>query len=138
MSAFLQLTGVAAILKGMGDAIDAALGPQEFWVGSAVPYGPFHEFGTSKLTARPHWALAIALISEKYHLSSVQDQQMLVNAMLEAPRGLVRIIAFDLERAVKIQINVQHVIDTSNYFGSIATGPSEADAFQSSLSKTIK
>jgi len=125
---------VGVLLDALKDAAKAAQGPQEYWVGSAVPYGPFHEFGTARIVARPHWNPTLSLISEKYRLATNHDE--LVNAMLEAPRGLTKIIAFDVERGVKQSITVQGIIDTGNYRGSVATGPSEADAFNASAARS--
>lgn len=59
----------------------------------------------------------------------------LVNEMIAVPRGLVKRIAFEIEREVKISITRQGIIDTGNYRGSIATGPSEAEAFGASAAK---
>ena len=90
----LQLVGAAALQSAMARAIEAALEPQEYWVGSAVHYGPFHEFGTSRHGARPHWSLAIPVIAARYGLSSQQND--LVNMMIEPPQGMVMQVAFDL------------------------------------------
>lgn len=136
MSFGLQLFGAAALRLAMARSIEAALQPQEYWVGSAVPYGPFHEFGTSRITARPHWSLAIPVVAAKYGLSSQQND--LVNMMIETPQGLVIQVAFDLERQVKIEIRAQGVIDTGNYVGAIATGPTEEAAFGKSVAQAIK
>ena len=131
---FLRLAGAAQLAAVMQDAIDKAANPGEYWVGSAVPYGPFHEFGTSKLASRPHWVVALRLIALKYELATPTAQNEFVNAMLEAPQGLVRIIALDIERQVKILITGLGIIDTGNYRGSIATGPTESEAFDASAS----
>lgn len=132
MSAGIRLFGVAALLEAFEDAIKAARQPQEFWVGSAVIYGPFIEWGTRYMAARPHWTTAIRLIQMKYELSVGGDE--LVNAMLIRPRGLVQLIALDLEGQVKREIRAVGAIDTGNYRASIATGPSESEAWMNSAS----
>lgn len=135
---FLRLLGVSQLAKLFKDVADAARFPGEWWVGSAVPYGPFHEFGTTRIVARPHWQPSINAVTAKFGLAPARRQQEFVNAMIEAPRGLVKLIAFDLERTVKISITAQHIIDLGNYRGSIATGPTEDVAFGKSVSQMIK
>ena len=132
---FLRLTGVSQLAKVFRDVTDAARFPGEWWVGSAVPYGPFHEFGTARIVARPHWQPSINAVVARFGLAPAGQQQEFVNAMIEAPRGLVMLIAFDLERRVKISITAQSIIDTGNYRASIATGPSESEAFNASADK---
>jgi hypothetical protein len=134
----LRLVGVTQLAKVFKDVSDAARFPAEFWVGSAVPYGPFHEFGTTRITARPHWQPSIAATVIKFGLATRRQQNQFVNAMIEAPRGLVELVAFDLERAVKQSIASQGILDTGNYRGSIATGPTEEAAFGKSVGQTTK
>ena len=131
----LRLFGVSQLAKVFKDVSDAARFPGEYWVGSAVVYGPFHEFGTARVVARPHWQPGIGVIAIRYGLASKRQQNQFVNAMIEAPRGLVKLVAFDLEREIKLSITAQHIIDTGNYRASIATGPTEGEAFGNSLSK---
>ena len=138
MGGFLRLVGVSQLAKVFRDVADAARNPGEWWVGSAVPYGPFHEFGTGRITARPHWQPSINAVTARFGLASARQQQEFVNALIEAPRGLVKLIAFDLERTVKISITSQGIIDTGNYRGSISTGPTEEAAFGASVGKTVK
>ncbi len=138
MAGFLRLVGVSQLAKVFQAAADAARNPGEWWVGSAVPYGPFHEFGTQRITARPHWQPSINAVTTRFGLAPARRQQEFVNAMIEAPRGLVKLIAFDLERTVKISITGQGIIDTGNYRGSIATGPTEEAAFAASVGQTVR
>ena len=135
---FLNVVGALRLLNVLKDAADAAKFPGEWWVGSAVPYGPFHEFGTQKITARPHWSPSIEIVTLKFGLAPARQQNEFVNAMILAPRGLVKLIAFDLERTVKQSITAQGIIDTGNYRGSIATGPTEEAAFGRSVGQAIK
>ena len=134
-----QLLGASALLKAMNDAIESAKRADKefYWVGSAVPYGPFHEFGTNRMPARPHWTPAIKVTAQQFQLV-VGGGDDLVNDMLIAPRGLVRRVAFSLERTVKKMITTLHIIDTGNYRGSIATGPTEQEAFSLSVSQLIE
>ncbi len=138
MAGFLKIVGVLRLLNVLSDAADAARNPGEWWVGSAVPYGVFHEFGTMKIVARPHWSPSIEIVAMQFGLAPARQQNEFVNAMILAPRGLVKLVAFHLERTVKQSITAQGIIDTGNYRGSIATGPTEAAAFGKSVGQAIK
>lgn len=127
---FVQLGGAAALLKVLDDAVDLARDPGEYWVGSAVFYGPFGEFGTSTMAPRPHWSTSIRVIAIRYELQA--NQNMLVSALATIPGGMVKIIAFDLEREVKIQITRVGFLDTGNYRGSIAADKTLDEAFAKS------
>lgn len=137
---FLQLFGITALAKAIEDSIQAARTPGEYWVGSAVPYGPFHEFGTRSLTERSHWRPALQKIAAEHGgsggFSSDIKSQELINEMITVPRGLVKKIAFEIEREVKIIITQKQIIDTGNYKGSIATGPSESEAYATSAARS--
>ena len=136
---FFRLAGAASLLRAMEDAIRKAQGiEKEYWVGSAVDYGVFHELGTSKLIARPHWTPSIERVSQKFRLDVDGAGTNAVNQMLVSPRGLVLVIALSLEREVKISITVQGILETSNYRGSIATGPSEAAVIQLSQARMLQ
>ncbi len=136
---FFRLAGAAELLRAMEDAIQKAQGiEREYWVGSAVDYGVYHEFGTSKIVARPHWVPSINRVAEMFRLNINDSGTEAVNVMLESPRGLVQMVALALEREVKISIAAQGILDTGNYRASIATGPSESDAFQLSEARSIQ
>ncbi len=106
----------------------------EAWVGSAVVYGPFQEFGTRVLRERPHWRVAIPEI-----IAEVGGDDRLQGAILD---GLIGDgepapiqIALMIERRVKQIIRAKGIIDTGNYRGSIATGRTEEEVFAKSSSK---
>jgi hypothetical protein len=104
----------------------------EAWVGSAVVYGPFHEWGTSVIQARPHWRVAIAEIIGQAG-GDVKMQNQVFEAVLkgEAPME----VALMLERRVKQIITSEHIIDTGNYRASIAAGKTEDEAFSRSAGR---
>lgn len=131
---FFRLTGAAALLQTFERAVRGARDPGEYWVGSAVFYGPFHEFGTTRMAARPHWAPAIRRMQARYELERDRETDA-INAMVTQNRGLVKHIAFSLERDVKKVITSRHIIDTGNYRASIATGPTEGEAFDNSVAR---
>ncbi len=130
--AFTGLTQLAALLKKMEGA---SFG--EAWVGSAVVYGPFQEFGTKVLQERPHWRIAIAELVAGAAGNEALQNDILVGITAgpgEAPMKL----ALQIERRVKQLIRSKGIIDTGNYRGSIATGRSEDDAFSKSVQRTAK
>ena len=132
MSMLFKVIGAQALADEFADAIKHAKGPKDYWVGSAVEYGPYLEFGSSRMAARPHWSTAIRLVAMKYELTGTSQGNQLVNEMLTAPRGLVKKVALDIERKTKQEITTQGAILTGNYRGSIATGPSEEVAHAAS------
>lgn len=123
MGALFKVVGLQVAVDQFKDAVKHAKGPQEYWAGSAVEYGAYIEFGTTRMPARPHWSTGIRLVSMKYGLGA--DSTAAVNDMISAPRGLVKKIAFDIERHVKKEIRAVGAIDTGNYRGSVTTGPTE-------------
>ena len=130
--AFTGLTQMAALLKKMEGA---SFG--DAWVGSAVVYGPFHEFGTKVLTARPHWRVAIAeLVAGAANNIELQDE--IIQGITAGPGVAPIKIALQIERRVKQLIRAKGIIDTGNYRGSIATGRSEEAAFAKSVQRTKK
>ncbi len=130
--AFTGLTQLAALLKKMEGA---SFG--DAWVGSAVVYGPFHEFGTKVLTARPHWRVAIAeLVAGAAGNLELQDE--IIQGITAGPGVAPIKIALQIERRVKQLIRSKGIIDTGNYRGSIATGRSEEAAFAKSVQRTKK
>ncbi len=127
--AFTGLTQMAALLKKMQGA---SFG--EAWVGSAVVYGPFHEFGTKVLTARPHWRVAIAEIVAGAE-GNVELQEDIIRGVTAGPGQAPIKIALLIERRVKQLIRAKGIFDTGNYRGSVATGRSEEDVFSKSVQR---
>ena len=121
----------------------------EAWVGSAVDYGPYNEFGTRFMEERPHWRIAIPEIISQIG-GDPKMQIDVLDAMLsrdlsgegfgqtefDAKANAPTHIALLIERRVKQIMTQKGVIDTNNYRGSIATGRSEGDAWKNSVAKT--
>ena len=126
--AFTGIVQLAALLKRLEGA---SFG--EAWVGSAVVYGPVHEFGGEHITARPHWRVAIAEITSS---RSVNLEEDIIQGVTAGPGEAPIKIALQIERRVKQLIRSKGIFDTGNYRGSVATGRSETDVFSKSAQRT--
>lgn len=116
------------------------------WVGSAVEYSTFQEFGTRFLQERPHWRVAIPEIVAAAP-SDLGFQAEILDAMVgrelagtslarvESGASAPLVIALRIERRVKQVMTAKGVVDTGNYRASIATGPTQPVAFANSAAK---
>ena len=128
--AFTGLTQLFNLLRVM-EKVDFG----EAWVGSAVVYGPFQEFGTRVLQERPHWRVAIPQIVAEAG-GDVGLQQDIVDGLAAGGGDAPMKIALKIERRVKEIITSKGIIDTNNYRGSIATGKTENEVFGKSAAKS--
>jgi hypothetical protein len=145
----MTFTGLAQLQLFFSLMKKAAESFGEAWVGSAVTYAPYQEFGTRLLQERPHWRVAIPEI-----IAEVGGDQREQNAVLDAliareMEGLdfgevgqidsamtaPMVVALKIERRVKQIITAKGIIDTGNYRASIATGPNERAAWQKSAAR---
>ena len=112
---------------------------EEAWVGSAVEYGPMHEFGTSTMQARPHWRPAIEEIAAQIGSDEGLQSGIMGNALTTLDPGDAPPIkvALMVERRVKEIIASKGIVDTGNYRGSVATGNTHSEAFAKSASLAI-
>lgn len=146
----LQMLGLRALQTAFMVAAKAGRNPGEAWVGSAVHYGPYQEFGTQYMMERPHWRVAIPqVIAEVGGNQKLQNQvidalmareasgetfkEMEVDAGDNAPLA----IALMIERKVKKIITSKKIIDTGNYRASIASGTGEYDAYSKSSTQAF-
>jgi phage gpG-like protein len=103
----------------------------EAWVGSAVEYGPYHEFGTSQIAAREHWRVAVAEIIEEVGGKSGPSDEIFEAAFSD--HNLMA-VALKIERRVKQIITEKHILDTGNYRGSVTSGSTDDEVFAKSAS----
>lgn len=119
------------------------------WVGSAVEYGPYQEFGTDRFPERPHWRNAIPFVVQMVEgrpgLQAELLQEMLApdggnfpSANIESGGEAPLAIAKMIEREVKLEITALGIIDTGNYRGSITTGATEASTYAASAARATK
>ena len=150
MLMLFQLFGVTQLMGMFNGLEEADFG--EAWVGSAVEYGPLHEFGTPTMQARPHWRVAIGEVAAQ--ISSDQSTQGQIMEGLLGPAtamgresggvptidsaGMAPIrVALMIERRVKEIIAAKGIFDTGNYRGSVASGNTHGEAFAKSVALAI-
>jgi hypothetical protein len=118
-------------------------------VASIVFYGPYQEWGTRKLPARPHWRPAAREIRARgistRHLAARTAGGRFTWA--NTPGEIVLqtfgrdpvkdIVAGQLTRAVRKWIRIKDVIDTTNYLLSIAEGDTAQEALEKSRSRLL-
>lgn len=97
---------------------------EEWYVVSSVVYGEVLEWNT------PHWRVAIHILSNQIEFSGEEQQEML-NAMV-AGGSLKKETILRLKAVITDLIRANGLIDTGNYIGSIAVGPSREEAFAQS------
>jgi hypothetical protein len=127
-------------IKNFGDA----------YVGSAVEYGPYQEFGTShgdgtsRIQERPHWRVAIPEVIAAAGSGGVKRE--MEESLMEAVTGGASaeidsggnppyVMALAIERRVKQVITAKDIIDTGAYRASVAAGRSEDEAYSRSVSR---
>lgn len=137
----ITVTGLGALSSFLDEMLEVAewYNNQSAWVGTIVYYGPYLEFGTSRMPARPHWALAIQeLISSQGEVGNLNPEAFFEEFRLSAktndPQALM-LIALELERLVKEAITIRGLIDTGNYRGSISSGFTQDDVISKSRSR---
>lgn len=114
------------------------------YVGSAVEYGPYQEFGTSRIQERPHWRVAIPEVIAAAGSGGLKRE--MEESLMEAVTGGASaeidsggnppyVMALAIERRVKQVITAKGIIDTGNYRASVAAGRSESEAYSTSVSR---
>jgi len=89
-----------------------------WYVGTAVSYAVYVEFGTSKMDAKPFFRPA--LVEAKRDLSEfIRENTQKTLQQVDDPAELVRTIAFALERRVKEIITEKGLIDTGTMRASV-------------------
>ncbi len=122
----LVTTGVSELASEL-DRLSRAAAQQnahDWWVGTIVEYAIYPEFGTRFMLARPAFREAIRRVSKRLGLTAELSPAKLLEALIAPDQSLVALIAFELEREVKIVIREMGLILTGNLRGSYAAGPS--------------
>lgn len=143
----LAMVGLQQLMLFFRLLENAAKNSGEAWVGSAVQYGPYQEFGTQFLRERPHWRVAIPEIVAEVG-GNVKLQEQVLDSMFArelkkegfevgvsggdaSESGPLR-IALMIERRVKQIMTSKKIIDTGNYRASIASGRTENETLDRS------
>ena len=128
----LRFIGIAALGDFLSEALDAALMEQrrgKWWVVSVVEYGEILEWRT------PHWRVAIRQLADDIEFD-ISEQQDMLNVMV-AGGSLRKETVQRLATRIKRLIIANELVDTGNYLGSIAIGPSLGEALVQSESQLI-
>lgn len=121
-----DLNGIGDLQEEFADEIEDWSGGGSLFVGTAVEYSVYVEFGTSKMDARPYFrpALAEAKADLKGFIRDHTDTS--ISAIKSADR-LVKTVALALERRVKEIITDKGLIDTGTLRASIRAVDSTSD-----------
>lgn len=123
----MDIQGLEQHQQQLEDKADEWSQPSGSWyVGTAVSYAVYVEFGTSKMDARPFFRPA--LVDAKRDLSAfVRENTKKTLQQIDSPSELVRVIAYALERRVKEIITEKGLIQTGTMRASVKAvkgGPS--------------
>ena len=132
-SVSLSFTGLSVLGHFMDEALEAAIEEEHsdgWYVVSVVEYAEILEWRT------PHWRVAIQEIVDKTTID-LDEQDVYWNAMIVGGGGMQKEIAVRLANRIVAVIDVLDLIDTGNYRGSIAIGPSIGEALAQSSSQLI-
>lgn len=128
----LSFFGLTALAKVFKEIVEMGLEEQrrgDWHVASAVDYAEVLEWRT------PHWRVAIQSISDEVTLDVSQQQEML-NVMI-AGGSLNKVTVMKLKSKIRMLIKANGLVDTGNYLGSIAIGPTQGEAFMNSESQLL-
>ena len=120
-----SINGIGSLREEFDDRIDDWSGGGTVFVGTAVEYSLFVEFGTSEMNARPFFRPVIndARIDTEGFLD--RNTQTSISEIDSADR-LVRTLALAIERRVKEIITEKGLIDTGTLRASITAVPTES------------
>jgi len=110
------------LIEGLADLQEQASGGGSYFVGTAVEYSVYLEFGTSKMDPKPF--VRPALAEARRDLKSFIATNTTTSADdIETARELVRTVAFALERRIKEIITEKGLIETGTLRASITAAP---------------
>ena len=118
-----ETSGIGTQLRELRENKRAWSGGDDTWyVGTAVEYGVYLEFGTSKMDAKPFFRPALAEARRDLE-TFVADNTKTTMQQIDSVDELVRTIAFALERRVKEIITEKGLIDTGTLRASVQAVP---------------
>jgi len=122
----LDLDGVGSLQEEFGDRIDDWSGGGSVFVGTAVEYAIYLEFGTSKMDPRPFFRPAVAELTADIDGFLDTHTETSVDTMTSAEE-LVEKIGLALERRVKEIITEKGLIESGTMRASVRAVDSEAE-----------
>jgi len=114
------------LVESLEDLQDKVGEPGSFFVGTAVEYSIYLEFGTSKMDAKPFFRPALAEARRDIP-GFIRDNTRKTVEEIESADELARTIAFGLERRIKQIIAEKGLIDTGTLRASVKAVPAPAD-----------
>lgn len=125
-------------LDGMGDHLEDLEREEEQWsddedvwfVGTAVNYSIFLEFGTSKMDPKPFIRPALHAYEANLEAAIAADTQTTLEEISSVDE-LVKTIAFGLERRIKRIITRKGLIETGTLRASVMAVPDSSAALPS-------
>lgn len=123
----MDLQGLETHQQQLEEEADQWTGASGTWyVGTAVSYSLFVEFGTSKMDAKPFFRPALAE-AERGLPAFVRENTKKTLQQIDGPQELVRVVAYALERRVKEIITEKGLIESGTMRASVKAvkgGPS--------------
>jgi hypothetical protein len=120
MSGFdFDIRGIDAHQRELREQQEKWSKPSGTWhVGTAVEYGVYLEFGTSKMDPKPFFRPALAE-AERDLAEFVRSNSKKTLSQVDGPRELVKTVAFALERRVKEIITEKGLIESGTLRASV-------------------
>ncbi|PCR89317.1 HK97-gp10 family putative phage morphogenesis protein [Natrinema ejinorense] len=122
-----DIKGLEAHKRQLREERDKWTGDGGTWyVGTAVEYAVYLEYGTSKMDPKPFFRPALAE-AEQDLSAFVRDNTRKTLSQIDGPRELVKTIAFALERRVKEIITEKGLIESGTMRASVRAVPTRPD-----------
>lgn len=121
-----ELDGLTGLQEEFGDRIEDWSGGGSAYVGTAVEYSIYLEYGTSKMDPKPFFRPALAEAGAGLE-GFISEHTGTTVASITSADELVETIALALERRVKEIITEKGLIDTGTLRASIRAVDSEAE-----------
>lgn len=119
----MDIQGLDAHQRELQDEAEQWSGDGGTWyVGTAVSYGIYLEYGTSRMDAKPFFR-PVLVEAERDLSAFVRDNTKTSLSQVDSPEELVRTVAFAVERRVKEIITEKGLIDTGTLRASVQAVP---------------
>jgi len=117
-----ELNGITNLKEEFADEIEDWSDAGSVYVGTAVSYSIYLEYGTSKMDPRPYFRPALAEAKEDL-TGFIRDHTDTTAAAIGSADRLVKILGLTLERRVKEIITEKGLIDTGTLRASVLAVP---------------
>ncbi|QLH77455.1 hypothetical protein HZS55_09170 [Halosimplex rubrum] len=114
----LELDGLDALETRIEELQEDYREPDNWFVGTAVEYAIFLEFGTSKMDAKPFVRPAVHAYQSNLEAAIATDTRKTLDD-IDSAEELVQTIAFGLERRIKRIITAKGLIETGTMRASV-------------------